>query len=147
MQVGNSYLNESEAFSVVNKVQRLIESGLSPDSITVLTLYEEQRRLIKEFLSVQNDDENIKKTLSRIRVMNVDAFQGRENRVIILSLVRSNDSGKIGFARFPNRLNVALSRAQELLMIVGNRKVFEDHPSQLWTNFLKLLDKAVTIRE
>jgi len=52
----------------------------------------------------------------------VDAFEGRESDAVILSLVRSNDRAAIGFLNDPNRVNVAISRAKKLLVIVGDSK-------------------------
>jgi hypothetical protein len=52
----------------------------------------------------------------------VDAFEGRESDGVILSLVRSNDRAAIGFLNDPNRVNVAISRAKKLLVIVGDSK-------------------------
>ena len=59
-----------------------------------------------------------------LEVVTVDACQGSEAPHIILSTVRSNSGANIGFAENPRRLNVAISRAQESLTIVGNRDVF-----------------------
>jgi hypothetical protein len=55
-------------------------------------------------------------------VESVDAFEGRESDAVILSLVRSNDRAAIGFLNDPNRVNVAISRAKKLLVIVGDSK-------------------------
>ena len=52
----------------------------------------------------------------------MDAFEGRESDAVILSLVRSNDRAAIGFLNDPNRVNVAISRAKKLLVIVGDSK-------------------------
>jgi superfamily I DNA and/or RNA helicase len=83
-----------------------------------------------------------------VQAINDDGFQGRENTVIILNLVRANSTGKLGFLRQPNRLNVALSRAQSLLIIVGNLDVFKKHPSKLCKEFLQQLkNHAVIIHE
>src|SRR5919204_4784345 len=55
-------------------------------------------------------------------IESVDAFEGRESDAVILSLVRSNDRAAIGFLNDPNRVNVAISRARKLLVIVGDSK-------------------------
>jgi superfamily I DNA and/or RNA helicase len=80
--------------------------------------------------------------LQDVRTTNVDGYQGRENDIVVLSLVRSNTSDDIGFARVPNRLNVAISRARELLIIFGNIGMFRRHKGQLWKTFIRLVDES-----
>lgn len=58
--------------------------------------------------------------LKQVRVTTVDNYQGEENKIILLSLVRNNGEGKVGFLKEENRVCVALSRAREGLYIMGN---------------------------
>ena len=58
--------------------------------------------------------------LHNVKCIVVDKYQGEENKIILLSLVRSNKEGKIGFLKTENRVCVALSRAKEGLYIIGN---------------------------
>lgn len=80
------------------------------------------------------------------RTGSVDKFQGMEMDVILLSFVRNNDhpGGDIGFAKDYRRLNVALSRAKELLVIIGSSKMFMKRPKQLATRemFERLYDQV-----
>src|SRR5438874_13577401 len=68
----------------------------------------------------------LKGIVPRDDVESVDAFEGRESDGVILSLVRSNDRAAIGFLNDPNRVNVAISRAKKLLVIVGDSKRSEE---------------------
>uniref|UniRef100_A0A914QAG4 DNA2/NAM7 helicase-like C-terminal domain-containing protein n=1 Tax=Panagrolaimus davidi TaxID=227884 RepID=A0A914QAG4_9BILA len=69
-----------------------------------------------------------------MEIANVDAFQGREKDIIIMTAVRSNEAGGIGFLNDPRRLNVALTRAKYGLIIIGNAKVLSRQP--LWHQML-----------
>ena len=69
-----------------------------------------------------------------IEIASVDAFQGREKDIIIISCVRSNEHQGIGFLADPRRLNVALTRAKYAVIVVGNPKVLSRHV--LWNHLL-----------
>ncbi len=69
-----------------------------------------------------------------ISVNTVDGFQGQERDVILISLVRSNDDGQIGFLRDLRRMNVAITRARMKLIILGNVQTMTKHEfyKKLW---------------
>lgn len=69
--------------------------------------------------------------LRRVRVTVVDNFQGEDNKIILLSLVRSNTNNNIGYLAFKNRVCVALSRAKEGLFVVGNMNLLAAN-SKTW---------------
>ena len=69
-----------------------------------------------------------------VEIASVDAFQGREKDIIIISCVRSNEHQGIGFLADPRRLNVALTRAKYALILVGNPKVL--CKQNLWNHLL-----------
>jgi len=71
-------------------------------------------------------------------VSSVDNFQGEENDIIILSLVRSNKENNIGFLKIANRVCVALSRARNAFYIIGNAQLLEQ-TSPLWHEIISLL--------
>ncbi|OTF77605.1 hypothetical protein BLA29_002306 [Euroglyphus maynei] len=109
---GNIY----EAKIVCIYIKKLINQGLSPSDIGVITPYRLQTTLIeavcqREFSRRIND---------RLEINSVDGFQGREKNVIIYSMVRSNDSGSIGFLSEERRLNVAITRARKHLTLIGD---------------------------
>ena len=63
-----------------------------------------------------------------ISVNTVDGFQGQERDVVVISLVRSNDEGQIGFLRDLRRMNVAITRARMKLIILGDKQTMTQHP-------------------
>ena len=63
-----------------------------------------------------------------ISVNTVDGFQGQERDIIVLSMVRSNDEGQIGFLRDLRRMNVAITRARMKLIIIGDSSTMTRHP-------------------
>ena len=63
-----------------------------------------------------------------ITVNTVDGFQGQERDVVLISLVRSNEEGQIGFLRDLRRMNVAITRARMKLIIIGDRETMTRHP-------------------
>jgi superfamily I DNA and/or RNA helicase len=65
----------------------------------------------------------------------VDAFQGQERDIIVLSFVRSNDSGEVGFLADIRRTNVAMTRARKKLILIGDSATLGSHPF-----YLELLD-------
>ncbi|KAM3422161.1 hypothetical protein BST61_g2531 [Cercospora zeina] len=74
--------------------------------------------------------------LQAVRLATVDNFQGEEAKVVIISLVRSNDSNNCGFLRTPNRINVLLSRAKHGMYIIGNSKTSSTVP--MWQHVLEI---------
>lgn len=148
MMDGTSRVNYGEVDTIDKLLTRFDESGSfqkylgkfskeEDKQIGVISFYGKQ---IKQLRSVAHDHPTLP-----IRVSTVDRFQGMERNIVIVSMVRSNtiqssknqqpdwkrypDLGypkqkSLGFAQSPNRLNVALSRAKRLLIIVGNRELF-----------------------
>ncbi len=125
-----SLSNSQEARLVIHTLRDYIEM-LSPQKVEserldfgVITPYRGQARLIRRLLKMQH---YFKKLRRHISVGTVDGFQGQERDVIVISLVRSNDNGKIGFLRDLRRMNVAMTRARMKLIIVGNAETLSRH--------------------
>ncbi|KAI5290382.1 hypothetical protein KEM52_000472 [Ascosphaera acerosa] len=130
----SSKYNEGEARMVASFYKYLRANGIHNHDITVLTFYNGQRKKILRSLKENNemDDGQYHK------VVTVDSYQGEENEVIILSLVRHNDAGTIGFLEVANRVCVALSRARRGLYIFGNAECLVDQ-SNLWKKVITLM--------
>ncbi|XP_043192907.1 regulator of nonsense transcripts 1-like [Amphibalanus amphitrite] len=129
---GTSYLNRTEAANVEKVVTRFLKAGLKPEQIGVITPYEGQRSYLVTTMQYQGSLHA--KLYQEVEVASVDAFQGREKDVIIMSCVRSNEHQGIGFLNDPRRLNVALTRARFGIIIIGNPKVLSKQP--LWNHLL-----------
>ncbi|XP_072666496.1 5'-3' DNA helicase ZGRF1 isoform X6 [Canis lupus baileyi] len=110
----NSFHNVAEAAFTLKLIQSLIASGIAGSMIGVITLYKSQMYKLCHLLSaVDFDNPDIK----AVQVSTVDAFQGAEKEIIILSCVRTR---QVGFIDSEKRMNVALTRGRRHLLIVGN---------------------------
>lgn len=117
--VGHSYANPTEAALVAHIVDDLL-SELPPDDIGIITPYagqiDEIHSALAERTGIDNPD--------RLVVDTIDSFQGSEREAIVISLVRSNGDGRLGFlGRHPDgprRLNVALTRARRYCAVIGD---------------------------
>ncbi|WP_414583299.1 translation initiation factor IF-2 N-terminal domain-containing protein [Scytonema sp. PCC 10023] len=122
---GTSFFNIQEIDAIERLCQQMedtwaarVANGEPKKEIAVITFYGAQLRKIDERLQPE-----LYPSL-QIRTGTVDRFQGMERPVVIVSMVRNNSKGDVGFAKKPERVNVAFSRAQELLIIVGCHDLF-----------------------
>lgn len=106
-----SLYNEGEADIVVNHVISLIYAGVSPMAIAVQSPYVAQVQLLRERL----DDFPV---ADGVEVATIDSFQGREADAVIISMVRSNNLGAVGFLGDSRRMNVAITRARKHVAVV-----------------------------
>lgn len=122
---GTSWKNVREANYVEYIIKLLMtKCGIKGCDIGVITPYDGQRTYLNQFMTLDDD----------IEVDSVDAFQGREKEVIIMSCVRSNTAGRIGFLKDHRRLNVAITRARCGFIVIGNPyTLIEDN---LWRQFI-----------
>ncbi|KAG8995697.1 hypothetical protein FRB94_008851 [Tulasnella sp. JGI-2019a] len=103
--------NENEASVVKIWVGKLVEAGIQPSQIAVITPYQAQVTALTSLLRPK---------MPEIEIGSVDGMQGREKEAVVLSLVRSNDKREVGFLKEKRRLNVAMTRARRHLCIVGD---------------------------
>ncbi|KNG46299.1 dead box helicase [Stemphylium lycopersici] len=114
-----SALNTMEAQMVVQFFDYLVLNGVDATKITVLTFYNGQRKQILRNLRAHSN----LRVYPGIQVVTVDSYQGEENDIVLLSLVRSNNKRSIGFLSSENRACVALSRAKRGFYIFGNAEL------------------------
>ncbi|NXE29056.1 ZGRF1 protein, partial [Ardeotis kori] len=110
----NSFYNMAEVHFTVKLIQSLIASGIEGSAIGVITLYKAQMCKIQTLLSGAHAEAF---EMKAVQVSTVDAFQGAEKEIIVLSCVRTR---QMGFIDSEKRMNVALTRAKRHLLIVGN---------------------------
>ena len=142
---GTSFYNPTE-IQVIEKILEDIndkcdEKGIRK-KVALITFYGEQVRRIKREIIQKN-----KKRFANLdlRCGTVDRFQGMESELVIVSFVRNNPYRQVGFARDPKRINVALSRAQDLLMIVGCHKLFTEMNRNESMEFYKNVFRTVDL--
>ena len=110
-----SIINKLEADIAVNIARDYLNAGIDEDSIGIISPYADQVKIIQDRTPVE--------------VKTVDGFQGREKEIIIISTVRSNYDGNIGFLKDLRRLNVAITRAKRKLIIIGNKETLKSNPT------------------
>ncbi|KAL8618663.1 hypothetical protein ACOMHN_048839 [Nucella lapillus] len=167
MAESKSKRNTHEAELLASLYVYLRLQGYSEKDITILAMYKDQVLLLRTLIKQAEKDARLPKPpvqppvfpteaigrrgrMARppvpkptgARVMAVDNFQGEESRIILLSLVRSNPQGRIGYLREDNRVCVALSRAKEGLYVVGNCDMLSHASPHGWKPILEKAEKA-----
>lgn len=120
-----SYYNIAEIDAVEKQINALLARKIAPEQIAVITPYKAQATKIAKRLE------------NTIEVDTVDAFQGREKDIVIISFVRSNDEDNIGFLKDFRRLNVSISRAKKRLILIGDFDTLRQ--DALYDNLFELL--------
>ena len=106
---GESRFNAQEAEWILQQVRELCSSGIEPKDIAIIAPYAAQVRRLRQNCPFK-----------AIEIDTVDGFQGREKEAILITLVRSNAIGEIGFLGDTRRMNVALTRAKRKLIVIGD---------------------------
>ncbi|KAF5604102.1 HCS1-DNA helicase A [Fusarium subglutinans] len=129
---GDSKSNEMEAALVQQHVRQLVGAGVRPEDIAVVTPYNAQLAILAP----------LKDKFPGLELGSVDGFQGREKEAVIVSLVRSNSEGEVGFLGEKRRLNVAMTRPKRSLTVIGDSETVQRGSSFLkkWMQYLE--DKA-----
>ncbi|KAJ5584619.1 uncharacterized protein N7459_004419 [Penicillium hispanicum] len=128
--LGESKSNEMEALVVARHVDNLVDVGVRPDHIAVITPYNGQLALLSQML---------REKYPGLELGSVDGFQGREKEAVVVSLVRSNAEHEVGFLGEKRRLNVAMTRPKRHLCICGDSETISRGSSFLkhWMDYLE----------
>ena len=130
--VDPSTFNTGNAERVAAEARRLLSRGLAPTDLAIIAAYSAQARKLRDLLR----DERA----AGLEVGTVDGFQGREKEAVIVDLVRSNDTGELGFLSNTRRMNVALTRAKRFLLVVADSATLGNHP--YYAQFLAYIDEV-----
>ncbi|PLB43323.1 DNA polymerase alpha-associated DNA helicase A [Aspergillus steynii IBT 23096] len=128
--LGESKSNEMEALVVGKHVDNLVQSGVRPEDIAVITPYNGQLAILSQML---------REKYPGLELGSVDGFQGREKEAVVVSLVRSNEEHEVGFLGERRRLNVAMTRPKRHLCICGDSETISKGSGFLkrWMAFLE----------
>lgn len=119
-KLGSSTYNEEEAAFIIKHVSILKEEkGYQDEDITLIAPYRAQVKVLQDL---------VEQSQLKIRVSTIDAIQGQESKVVYISLTRSNSDQQIGFLNELRRMNVAITRAQEQLIVVGDSSTISTVP-------------------
>ncbi|HHY0621105.1 nuclease [Vibrio vulnificus] len=110
----------------ISRLDEQVKDGEA--AIGVICMYGEQKRIIRQKFKQVSWADEFKRL---VKIDTVDSYQGKENRVIILSVTRSIEDQSPGFLKSPNRINVALSRAMDRLVIVGDTRMWRGKNERL----------------
>jgi ATP-dependent RNA/DNA helicase IGHMBP2 len=116
----DSRWNEGEAELAAAEVRKVLALGVPPEEVAVISPYDAQVQRLRQLLADLLDQ--------GLEVDTVDGFQGREKDAVVVSLVRSNDGGEVGFLADVRRMNVALTRARKKLVVIGDGATVSRHP-------------------
>jgi ATP-dependent RNA/DNA helicase IGHMBP2 len=120
--------NKGEAELALKILDRLLAAGMDPRKMAILTPYVAQSKLLKSMAKVPG-----------LEIGSVDGFQGREKEATIVSLVRSNEDAEVGFLSDTRRMNVAMTRARRLLIVIGDSATIGQH--KFYAGFLDYVDR------
>jgi ATP-dependent RNA/DNA helicase IGHMBP2 len=124
--------NPGEAELAAAEVERILALGVAPADVAVISPYDAQVQRLRQLLAARIDE--------GLEVDTVDGFQGREKEAVVVSLVRSNGTGEVGFLADVRRMNVAITRARAKLVVVGDGATVASHP--FYERFLRHAERS-----
>jgi superfamily I DNA and/or RNA helicase len=126
---GASKLNTGEAQILEKCYEQLKSEAAEEFNLAIISPYQGQVRLLRE--NIANSD--------RVTIDTIDSFQGQERDVVIISLVRSNPEGEIGFLKDYRRMNVAMTRAKKKLILIGDSATLGQ--DKFYSDFIEFCEK------
>lgn len=137
----DSKSNAHEVDIIAKHLQEtLFPAGIPPSAITLLAPYNAQISLLSSTLSATLPPD----VFAQLEIGTIDALQGREKDVVVISLTRSNEQGEVGFLREHRRLNVAMTRAKRMLVVVGDSETVGKGGEYL-RNWMDWLDQNAVV--
>lgn len=165
-EMAQSKQNPAEASFIYGFVRYLVSQGTDPNHIAVITMYKGQQRVLKDLMTRAQklpnfaSDSYTDPRTALVRVCCVDDYQGEENEIIVVSLVRSNQQSSIGFVDTKNRVCVALSRARSGMFVFGSVDTIESscakkrkfkrnegEETSIWPEILSLMNGVQAVKD
>lgn len=134
---GTSATNPEEAAFVVKRMEELSKYFDNKTSVAVISPYKQQIKILEELV---NASETLKTFIANISINTIDSFQGQERDAVFISMTRSNSENLIGFLADTRRMNVAMTRARKLLVVVGDSATIGSHP--FYAGFIENSEKT-----
>lgn len=132
--IGNGFIcnNYLQAMELLKYTKKLLMKGVNPEQIGIIAMYRSQVFLLRKYIFELPQPNYI---LKKVKISTVDSFQGSEMDFILISTVRSNRERNIGFLKNLRRINVAISRAKEGMIIFGNSHTLSR--SKFWADLIQ----------
>jgi len=124
------YSNSVHALHAVKILRQLVDAGNEPQDIAIIAPWLEQVRKLRKEAKQELQD-----LASDVKIGTVDAYQGQESKIVIFTITRFNETGEMGFLGEPQRINVALTRAQHGLIVIGSLGFLKVGSSANWADW------------
>ncbi|MFA6600181.1 MAG: AAA domain-containing protein [Candidatus Omnitrophota bacterium] len=139
-----SRANPEEAKLVLGEYFKLIGAGVDPGQIAIISPYSAQVKVLTQMVLDAGPGRCPGTDFEKTEIDSVDAFQGREKEAVLVSLVRSNLKGQLGFLTDTRRMNVAMTRAKRRLVVVGDSATLST--IDFYRDFLEYVEKINAYR-
>ena len=129
-RLDHGFINKEEANLTLHLLLDLVYNiGVDPNQIGIISNYSQQKQLLIDEMGKIDLFKPLLNVKANLEISTVDSFQGREKEIIILSSIRSNGRNDTGFLKDERRLNVSITRAKRLFILIGSRQTLCPHVS------------------